>query len=139
MEFEKGQVITYKYHDGSIYQGIVQDITSTLLGVNRGINGDITYDAVNVTDVISLETPLPLGPREYKVGDRVRMIGGREPRYGRGSIPEEEVGIIESIDRDHDYEVRFPSEPHMSWTVHPEDIEHADHMITLNAQYTSLK
>ncbi|AMR57869.1 hypothetical protein vB_PsyM_KIL4_0145 [Pseudomonas phage vB_PsyM_KIL4] len=74
VEFERGQIIIYKYHDGNTYTGKVQDISAhasgTMLGVIRG--GDGTYDAVNISDVLSLEIPLPTA--RFKVGDRVRLV-----------------------------------------------------------------
>lgn len=64
--------------------------------------------------------------RQFKIGDRVRMIANREMKYGRGAVPAEEVGVIVGTDYDGDWECQFPSEPDCDWTVHNDDLEHVD-------------
>lgn len=66
VEFERGQTIIYKYHDGNTYTGKVQDLSVSMLGVIRGTTG--AYDAVNKTDVLSVE--ISLTTARYKVGEQ---------------------------------------------------------------------
>ncbi|AMR57384.1 hypothetical protein vB_PsyM_KIL3b_0138 [Pseudomonas phage vB_PsyM_KIL3b] len=129
VEFERGQIIIYKYHDGNTYTGKVQDISAhasgTMLGVIRG--GDGTYDAVNISDVLSLEIPLPTA--RFKVGDRVRLVND-DPQYGKSEVRVGDIGRITAVggpDSEYDQDdlvIEFDKDD--DWLGHIDDIEHVD-------------
>lgn len=125
VEFERGQTIIYKYHDGNTYTGKVQDISATMLGVIRGTNG--TYDAVNISDVRSIEIPLPTA--RFKVGDRVRLIND-DPHYGKGDVRVGDIGRVTEVggpDSEYDQDdLVIEFERDEDWLGHIDDVEHVD-------------
>jgi hypothetical protein len=124
-EFERGQTIVYKYHDGNTYTGKVQDTSATMLGVIRGGNG--TYDAVNKTDVLSVEISLPTG--RFKVGDRVRLVSD-DPHYGKGEVRVGDIGRVTNVggpDSEYDQDdLVIEFEQDEDWLGHIEDVEHVE-------------
>ena len=125
VEFERGQTIIYKYHDGNTYTGKVQDLSVTMLGVIRGTTG--SYDAVNKTDVLSIEIALPTA--RYKVGDRVRLVSD-DPHYGKGEVRVGDIGRVISVggpDSEYDQDdLVIDFERDDDWLGHIDDIEHVD-------------
>lgn len=124
-EFERGQTIIYKYHDGNTYTGKVQDIGSSMLGVIRGSNR--TYDAVSITGVLSIEIGLPTA--RFRVGDRVRLVND-DPQYGKSEVRVGDIGRITAVggpnseyDQD-DLVIEFDKDD--DWLGHIDDIEHVD-------------
>jgi hypothetical protein len=112
-EFQRGHIVTYRYRDGEVYTGRVQDTSQTKLGVIRNSSGE--YDAVNKTDVIVTGEDRP-----FKIGDRVRMIS-EEPAYGAGEVKVGDIGMIVRTSGD-DFVVDFPNQD--DWDAHVDDIEH---------------
>lgn len=83
---------------------------------------DITFDADNF-ELHKTEATVPTtGPREFKVGDRVRMIA-ESPRHGRGEVRVGDIGVITSVTGDAvKYRIKF--ERQNNWGGSDSDIEH---------------
>lgn len=104
-----------------VYEGDIKKVTH-VWGGNISLEGypDITFDGDNFE---LHETAVPAtGPREFKVGDRVRMIS-ESPRYGRGEVRVGDIGVITSIPINHvKYKIKF--ERQHNWSGGACDIEH---------------
>ncbi len=59
----------------------------------------------------------------FNIGDEVRVIPGKLPKHGWGSVTPEETGVIKGIKVDG-YWVNFPK--HFSWNAGPNDLELVD-------------
>lgn len=115
--FEQGQQVTYRYEGQDIYSGKIQDIAETMLGIIRDGSGN--YDAVMKRDVMDFSR----GPREFKVGDRVRMIA-EDPAHGAGEVCVGDIGVITRLNTGgyHECVVDFPAQK--SWNADFADLEH---------------
>jgi hypothetical protein len=56
----------------------------------------------------------------FNVGDEVKVIDGKNPKYGWGSVEPEDTGFIREIVVDG-YYVDFPMHPY--WKAGPKDLE----------------
>lgn len=104
-----------------VNEGDINKVTS-VWGGNISLAGydDITFDGDNFE---LHETAVPVtGPREFKVGDRVRMIA-ESPRYGRGEVRVGDIGVITSIPNNLvKYKIKFERQD--NWSGAACDIEH---------------
>jgi hypothetical protein len=108
-----------------VEEGDVKKVSS-VDGMNIQLEGypDITFDGEN----FELSAPMAIEPREFQVGDRVRMIS-EDPSYGMGELEVGDIGVITKIggtgyvDKD-DFEVDFPNQK--EWLCTSNDIEHVD-------------
>lgn len=67
------------------------------------------------------QTARPAAPREFKVGDRVRMIA-ESPRYGRGEVRVGDIGVITSNPNNQKFKIKFERQD--NWSGAACDIEH---------------
>ena len=59
----------------------------------------------------------------FNVGDEVRVIPGKQPRHGWGSVDPEDVGVVRKINT-VGYWVDFPRHP--NWNAGANDLELVD-------------
>jgi hypothetical protein len=119
--------------EGEICEVVRQEGTFLTL---QGKDG--TYDTEKFELVPTITTlAQTAAPREFQIGDRVRMIN-ENPRHGRGEVRVGDIGVIVAIgDGLIEYRVDFDRQKH--WGANGKDIEHEHpQVVTTVAQEVSL-
>lgn len=118
-----------------VVEGGVYEVTSVGSLAAIGLLGQGgSYDEA-MFELFQEATPTTTTPREFKVGDRVRMIS-HDPAYGRGEVCVGDIGVVAHLQSGGDLVVDFPNQE--DWNAHIDDIEHADPLPSSNIPEVSL-